>query len=157
MNFKDLHWVNVGNSSFVASAADIFNGNPSSDIVSMENHNDVYFLLAKGAGATGTATITVGSCDTTVPGTATAVPFEYRAQTSADTWGEWTAAEAAGFTTTAGANQMYQIHIKGSDLSGTNKFVRLTATEVVNSPCEGYILAAMASPRFTPTPATVLS
>lgn len=157
MNIDDLHFVNAGNSSFIAANEDIFNGNPSTDILSLENHNDVYFIIAKNAGATGTATITIGSCDTVVPGTATAIAFEYKACTSGDTWGAWTAATASGFTTTAGANQMYLIHVKGSDLYSTDKFVRLTATEVVDSACDGAIIAFLANPRYAPTPATVLS
>lgn len=157
MNIDDLHFVNAGNSSFIAANEDIFNGNPSTDVLSMENHADAYFIIAKNAGATGTATITIGSCDDVTPSTATAVAFEYKACTSADTWGAWTAAASSGFTTTAGANQMYLIHVKGSDLYSTNKFVRLTATEVVDSACDGAIIAFLANPRYAPTPATVLS
>ena len=157
MKIDDLHFVNAGNSSFIAASEDIFNGNPSTDVISLENHADIYFLIQKNAGVTGTATITIGSCDDTTPTTATAVAFEYKACTSGDTWGSWTAATSSGFTTTAGANQMYLVHVKGADLHSSNKFVRLTATEVVDSPCDGAIIAFLANHRYAPTPATVLS
>ena len=156
-NIDDLHFVNAANSSFIAANEDIFNGSPSTDIMNMEHYNDVYFIITKNAGATGTATITVSSCDTVVPGTATAIAFEYRACTSADTWGAWTAATSSGFTTTAGANQMYQIHVSADMLSGTDKFVRMTATEVVDSACDGAIIAFFANPRFSPNVETVLA
>ena len=151
-NIDDLHFVHVGNSSFIAANEDIFNGNPSTDIVNMELYNDAYLLIIKSAGATGTATITCGSCDTVVPGTATAVAFEYKACTSADTWGAWTAAATSGFVTTAGANQMYLCHVSADMLSGANKFVRFTLTETVNDPCDGAVVLFMANPRFSPNP-----
>lgn len=158
MKIDDLHFVHVGASAYLTGTYnDYANGNPSTDIVSMENHNDAYFLIIKGAGAVGTATVTVGSCDTVVPGTATAIAYEYKACTSADTWGAWTAAETTGFTTAASADCLYLIHVKGSDLSGTNKFVRMTLTEVDGTAQNGAVVAILANPRYAPTPATVLA
>lgn len=156
-NIDDLHILNIAGSSYIAANEDIFNGNPSTDIVSMENYNDIYFIITKNAGATGTATITVSSCDTVVPGTATAIAFEYKAMTTIDTMGAWTAATASGFTTTAGADQLYVVHVKADNLYSTDKFVKLTATEVVDSACDGAIIAFLANPRYAPNAGTVLS
>jgi len=108
----------------------------------------VTFVIQKGAGATGTATITVESCDDTTPSTATAIAFKYRVCTSGDTFGAWTAATSAGFTTTAGADQVYEISIISANLYSTDKYVRLQCTEVVNSPCDGGMCAIMTEPRY---------
>jgi hypothetical protein len=157
MNIDDLHFVHVGNSSFIADYSDYTNGNPATDIVSMENHADAYFLVIKGAGATGTATITMESCDTVVPGTATAVAYEYKIITSGDTQGDWTAVASTGYLITAAADKMILVHVKGSDLYSTNKFLRMQLTETDSTACKGAVVAFLANPRYAPTPATVLS
>jgi len=157
MKKDDLHVVHVGNSTFIASFADFTTGNPSTDIVSMENHDDVEFIIIKGAGAVGTATITVGSCDTVGPGTATAVAFEYKVITAGDTQGAWTAATSTGYLITAAADKIIRVHVKATDLYSTNKFVRLTLTETDSTACDGTVIAIMYNARQLPTPATVLS
>lgn len=156
-NIDDLHILNVAGSSYIAANEDIFDGNPSTDIVSMENYHDVYFIITKNAGATGTATITVSSCDDVTPTTATAIAFEYKKMTTIDTMGAWTAATTSGFTTTAGADQLYVIHVNDAMLSGSDKFVKMTATEVVNSACDGAVIAFLANPRYAPNAGTVLA
>lgn len=109
--------------------ADGYAGDPASDVVSLKNYHTATFYVQEGAGATGTATITVEEC-TLIDGTgATAIAFRYRAS-----GGEWTAATASGFTTTAGANTRYEIQVLDSDLSEDSPFVRLQFTEVVDSP-----------------------
>lgn len=139
---------NVADSNFIAANEDIFNGDPASDVISMAAYNDIIFIITKNAGATGTATVTVESCDDTTPTTATAVAFRYQATTSGNSPGAWTAATASGFATTAGANQVYVIWIRAEQLSGTDKFVRLQLTEVVNNPCDGAVIAIGLNPRY---------
>jgi len=148
--FVESHkFVNCFNSSFVAANEDIFNGDPASDVISMTDWRDVVFFIQKGAGATGTATITVESCDDVTPSTSTAVVFRYRIMTKAtDTWGAWTDATTAGFTTTAGADDAYEIWAEASKLSGTDKYVRMQCTEVVDSPCDGGMGAILVNPRY---------
>jgi hypothetical protein len=155
MNFQDFiqahHCLNVGNSSFIPAQEDIFNGDPATDVVNMKNYGRVVFIIQKGAGATGTATITVQSCDDLVPTTTTAIKFLYRSQTDGETWSEWSEAETTGFTTTAGANQMYEVAVSARELNGDDIGVRLKATEVVDSPCDGAILALAVEPRYAET------
>lgn len=139
---------NAANSSFIAANEDIFNGDPATDVLNMEQYEEICFIIVKNAGATGTATITVESCDDVTPTTATAVAFSYQATTSGNTIGATTAATSAGFATTAGANQCYVISIKRDQLNGDDKYVRLQATEVVDSPCDGAILAIGFNPRY---------
>ncbi len=109
--------------------ADGYNSDPASDVVSLKNYASARFYVQEGAGATGTATITVEEC-TAIDGTgATAIPFRYRVD-----GGEWTDATASGFATTAGANKRYEIDVKSDELSEDSPFVRLQFTEVVDSP-----------------------
>lgn len=131
-----------------AALGDIFNGNPASDVIKMSLHDRVTFLITKGAGATGTATVTVESCDDTTPTTATAIPFKYWASTSGDALGDMKTAAATGFATTAGANQLYAVEVSAAELSGTDKYVRLQLTEVVNDPCGGAVCAILSGCRY---------
>ena len=108
-------------------------GPNSTDIVSMRNHKHCTFIVQEGVGTTGTSTITVESCDDTDPTTATAVAFRYKEITSGDTEGDTTAATSSGFGTTAGSNHVYLIEIDDDMLSGTDEFVRLKHTELVDA------------------------
>ena len=151
MAFSQAAVVNVVHNTITAHE-DIFNGTPTTDIVSLENYTEALFIIEKSAGATGTAVITVESCDDTTPTTATAVAFEYQACTSGNTWGDRTSATSSGFTTTAGANQVYKIFIKDTDLSGTNSYVRLKATESANDPVDGAIVTVLLNPKYPQAP-----
>ncbi len=143
-----MNFYNVANSGFIAANEDIFDGDPATDVVSMENYDAIVFIITKNAGAVGTATITVESCDDATPSTATAIPFKYRATTSGNTRGAITSATASGFATTAGANQLYEIEVSAEDLSGSDPFVRMQCTEVANDPCDGAIISMAAIGRY---------
>ena len=134
-------------STEVPAAEDVFNGDPTSDVLSMANHRSMMLVITKYAGATGTAVVTVESCDDTTPTTATPVAFRYRVITGT-TPGAWTAATSAGFTTTAGANNSFQIAVLSEGLSGTDKFVRFVCTEGVDSPCDGALQVFAMESRF---------
>lgn len=144
---QEIHVVNA----LPAEAAmdDLFNGNATTDIVNLSNYDKVTWILQKGAGATGSAVITVESCDTVVPGTSTAIAFDYQVCTSGDTFGDTTAATSAGFTTTVGADQVYLVEVNSSELSGTDKYVRMVATESANDPVSGCITCVLSGARFT--------
>jgi hypothetical protein len=129
--------------------ADAFAGTVTSDVVDLSNHESAIFLIYKGAGATGTSTITVEACDDVTPTNATAIPFYSKSITSTDIQGAMTARAAAGFDTTAGASQLYAIQVDASQLAALGRsFVRLKAVEVVDSPVLGGIAIALAGPRY---------
>lgn len=146
--FQYIHPIHCATSAIVAANEDVFNGDPATDVISMAKYDKVLFLIVLNAGATGTATITVESCDDTTPTTSTAIAFNYWVCTTPDVWGDMTAATTAGFATTAGANNMYAIEVEASALSGTDSFVRMQCTELVDSPVDGAILAIAGNPRF---------
>ena len=135
-----LNFYNCCPSGIIAANEDIFNGDPASDVINMAKYDEIIFIIVKNAGATGTATLTVESCDDLVPTTTTAIVFDYKVCTSGNTWGALTRAAATGLVTTAGANQCYVISVKADLLSGSNQYVRLVATELVNNPVDGAIL-----------------
>lgn len=139
--------------------ADAFSGTVATDVVSLENYHEVGFLIYKGVGTTGTSTITVEACDNFTPSNTTAVAFRYRACTSGDTWGAWTAATAAGFTTTAGSSQIYQVQVSADDLAATGyPNARLKAVEVVNDPVLGGIAILLGQPKYgEDQPATAIA
>jgi hypothetical protein len=148
--FVESHkFVNCFNSSFVAANEDMWNGDPASDVINMTDWRDCVFYIQKGAGAVGTATITVESCDDVTPTTSTAIVFKYRSMTTAtDTWGAWTNATVAGFTTTAAADNAYEIWVQAAELSGTDKYVRMQCTEVDSTAVDGGMGAILINPRY---------
>jgi hypothetical protein len=158
-NFIESHHVpHVFTSAQMAACEDMFNGHPASDVLNMSKWRKALFVVSKLAGATGRATITVLSCDNTTPDTQTAIAFKYRAQTTPDTFGGWTDATTSGFTTTAGANQVYEVLVDSAWLSGSEEYVRLKCTESVDDPVDGAIVCILFEPRYGGAePATVLT
>ena len=136
--------------------ADAFSGTVTSDVVEVSGEG-VTFEITKGVGATGTSTVTVLSCDDTTPTTTAAVAFMYRASTTPDTWGDWTQATTAGFATTAGSNQVYQIYVDSKELAANNyAYAQLKAVEVVDSPVLGGINAIIENTRYAEQPTSLI-
>lgn len=131
--------------------ANAFASAVASDYINMANYKSLVFMIYWGVGATGTQTITVKEA-TDVSGTgATAIPFNYRRvanTTSSDVPGARTAATSAGFTTTAGSNQMYLIEVGAEDLDSGFGFVNVNTTEVVASALLGGIMVLAGEPRY---------
>lgn len=133
--------------------ADGYAGDPASDVVSLANYARARFVVQEGAGATGTATITVEECTSIAGAGNTAIAFRYR-----EDGGEWTEVDADGFTTTAGANKRYEIDVDASELSEDSPFVRLQFTEVVDSPVAMAAFVVAEGARYAEeTPVSALS
>lgn len=139
-------------SSEIAACEDMFNGDPSSDVISMANWKEATLIVAKNAGASGTAVVTVNACDDTTPSNTNAVPFRYRSSTTPDTVGSWNEATASGTTITAGADQVWEFHISDEDLKdssgGVYEYVQFVLTEDVDSPVDGGAVVVLTSPRY---------
>jgi len=142
------HVVHVATSGFIAAYEDYTTGNPATDIVSLKLYTRCTWIIIKSTGDVGTATITVESCDTAVPGTPTAIAFTYWVCTTPDTWGEATAATSAGFITTAGADSAYAIEINSNELSGSDSFARLQFTEVDGTAQDGAVVCILSNARY---------
>jgi hypothetical protein len=132
--------------------ADAFAGTAATDIIEVQGEG-ILFTIFKGVGTTGTSVITVLACDDTTPSNTSAVPFKYRISTTPDTWGEWTDVANTGFTTTAGSNQLYEVWAAAEAQASTGyAYVKLVATESVNDPVVGAVLAQVVGGRYKEAP-----
>ena len=137
-----MHFVNG-----IVAVADAFAGTVVSTLVSLKNNKTAVFVIHKGAGATGTSTITVEAADDNVPTTTQAIPFKYQEILTDDTHSVLKSATATGFATTAGANQKYIIYANSSDVGVDDyNYCRVKAVEVVDSPVLGGIIAILTEP-----------
>ncbi len=128
--------------------ADRYNGDPSTDVVSLKLFGHVTFLVVEGAGGTGTAAITAHACSDVAGSNPEAIPFNYRIATSPPTFGARTTATAAGVTPAAGANKVTAIELDAAALPDTKPCVFLTLTEGVDSPVDAYVEAILSEPRY---------
>lgn len=136
--------------------ADAFAGTVQTDIVECLGQG-VLFFRYDGVGTTGTSVVTVQACSTIGAAATTAVVFNYRISTTADTWGDWTAATTAGFTTTAGSSQMYQIYVDAGVLAETGYgYARAVFTESVDSEVLGGVLIAVVNLRYGEQPESLI-
>jgi hypothetical protein len=149
----NIHWHHG-----LAPIADAFAGaTVNSDVIKLESAG-VIFLIYNGVGTTGTSTVTVEACDNVTPSNTTAVPFIYRASTTGDIWGAWTAATTAGFTTTAGSNHIYEVFVDAAELAEEGYgYARLDMAEVANDPVLGGILIGLVDTRYAVVPATLIT
>lgn len=130
--------------------ADAFAGTVTSDVVNLGLYKSAAFIVHKGVGTTGTSTITVQASATASGGTPTAIPFKYRRVASGDTAGDVTQADATGFTTTAGSDEMYIIEVDAASTPDGKPWVHLKAVEVVDSAVAGSILCVLGDCRYGP-------
>jgi len=149
----------------LAAVANAFAGTVSSQAVSLAFFKRAVFLYHKAVGATGTATLILEACTTAAGANNTAIPFYYRSYLGTAAAGtdmpniNPTLATSAGFTTTAGSNQIYVLEAADQALwnvaadqdIGTYKYLRLTSTEVVASAVLGGILIELCGPQYAGT------
>lgn len=135
----------------LAPVADAFAGTVNSDVIDVSEAHRLTFLVWWGVGATGTTLITVEACDNTTPSNTTAVAFKSRRVSnhqSSDVPGAVTARTSAGFTTTAGSNQLYIIEVDPAVIAATGyRYARLHCVEQVDSEVLGGILAVLSELR----------
>lgn len=133
----------------IAASADIYNGDPTSDYFNMADYRRMTFVVHHGAGAVGSATITVVAASDNTGTGAEAIPFRYRVNGATAAPGTITAATASGFTIAAGANQIAAVEVDAAALPEGKPFLALVATEAVDGAVAGVVLALMSDPRYT--------
>jgi len=146
--------INIYNALVPASRA----LNTDSDVIDLANYQECSFFIVKGAGAVGTGTITVEACDDATPNNVTAIEFQYRrmvAATGPDAWGALATATAAGFATTAAANDMYEIvvdpaKVAAASVNGAigNRYVQLGIAQVDATVVLVGVVAVLGKPRY---------
>lgn len=138
----------------LAPSADLYNGDPATDVVFLKNYDRVLFAIF-GVATTGTAVVTVEECDNATPSTSTAIAFTYYSNTSADsgdTFSAATSATASGFTTATSATYIYLIEVKAHALTDGFPAVRLVLTEGVDAAVVGSVMAFAGDARFPGSP-----
>jgi len=146
---SDLHFVKG-----IDPVANAFAGAAASDIIEVMGEG-IGFIIYKGAGAVGTSVVTVQACSNIGAAAVTAVPFWYKRVGTTDTG--WTAALAAGFTTTAGSSDMYLIAAPKDVFASTGyKYARLLCTEAVANAVLGGIVAFVYGLRYGPQPVSLI-
>jgi len=149
MNFKELHKVyHICPSANQAKGEDVFESNTTTDIVHLDHYRECTFFVIKLAGAAGTATATIESCDDTTPSTSTAIAFTYREVTAPNTHGAWTAATSSGVSISAGADEIWEFNVKANGLNSTDEYVRLVLTEVDSTAVDGAVMCLLTDPRY---------
>lgn len=117
--------------------ADLYNGDPASQVVLMSMYERATFILNEGAGGAGTATLTIEAVDNVAGDNPVAIPFRYKLNTVGDTWTDWLAATAAGYLTIAGANKKVLIEVRDAELPDGKSGSRLKLAEAANFPVVG--------------------
>lgn len=132
--------------------ADFNKGGNVSDIVNMEEFEEVYFMLQFGArsGTSAAPVITVLACDDVSPSNATAVEFEYKKISSVETNTAWTAVTSSGYTLTTGDDQVIVIRAKAPHVGAVvgRSYVQVSMTEPADDPQVGACLIMLAKPRY---------
>lgn len=146
----------------LAPSADLYNGNPATDIINMKESEKLIFVLHQKTGGTntGNAVVKVEAVDNVVGSNATLVPFKYRKMTTgaSDALGAVSTAVAAnGFTTTANEDTAYFIEIDARDLPSDQQYVRMTLTESTNDPVLGSVMGYLVGKRYGVTYNTALT
>lgn len=133
----------------IAPVADAFSATATSAAIKLgKAAQKATAIIYKGVGTTGVSTITVEACSDSSGTGATAIPFLYSVNTSSDTFGNLTQATSSGFSTTAGSNHIYEVDVDVRDCPDGLPWVRVKATETVDSPVLGGILWLAYNLRF---------
>lgn len=156
--------VHAGNATFVPKGEDIFENNPATDVINLENAQGCLFAIYTGNNAgSGAATITIEACDNVTPSNTTAIAFKYQT-ISADVQGSVTWATSSGLAAVGAANTVYLFEVDAATVAKAsvngatgNKFVRLKATETQSDAVDGAITAMLIGLRYQPLSATQLA
>ena len=136
--------------------ADAYDTTAATDIIKMPAEG-ILFTRFDGIGTTGTDTVTVLACDNVTPSNTHAVAFKYRVSTTPDTWGAWTEATTAGFATTAGSNQVYQIWVAAEELAHIGyAYVKVVFTQLVNAAVISSVMATLIGARYKEQPESLI-
>ena len=126
----------------ITPSADVYNGNPTSDVINMQNFKKAVFVLHQKSSTsnTGTASVKPQAVENVSGSSAEDLPFKYSKMTTgaSDVMGAITAVAAGStFTTTANEDTAFVIEVDASDLPEGKPFLQLKLTEVVNDPVVG--------------------
>jgi hypothetical protein len=130
--------------------ANAFAGTVATSPINMKNWGHCSFIVQCGAGAVGTAKITVEACSDITPTTTVAIPFYYQECVANDTFGAiQKTADNTGFTTSAAANKVYKVEVDNEMLAASGyNYVRLKSVEQTVGAINGGVAAILTEGRF---------
>lgn len=110
-------------------------GGKNCDIVDTSGYSHATFIIQIGVSAAAFTKIFLYECDDVTPTTATAIGYDYYAETTAagDTLGARTAIASTGLTPSAVDTIMYVIDIDASTLTDGYPYLRVSFTNTTNS------------------------
>mgnify|MGYP000853974125 CR=1 FL=1 len=136
----------------LAPAADRFDGDPETRVISMAQAEEITFLVYHDGGTTGKATITVEACDDFTPSNVSAIPFRYRKRKTGGEYDEpqesLGTATAAGTDTTPAVEEVVEVYVNARDLPDGYPNVRLCLDEAADDPVSGCVLAELDGVRY---------
>lgn len=128
-----------------SARADRYDTNPTGGYLNIGKFEGVSFLLSQATAGTntGTATVTVLAATNSAGAGAEAVAFRYRKKTTGASavWGNVIEVAAAGFTTTANEDTIYEIEVTNCMVPDGKPFVALRLFEAVNDPVSACVIA----------------
>lgn len=127
----------------LAPSADIFNGNPGSDVFNMEGLEKITFLFYHTGGTTGKGTLKAQAVDNVSADNPVDIAAKYRKMTTgdSDTLGAVTTLTTSGVETVPTENTLFEVEVHATDLPAGKTFVRLKLDETVNDPVLGALIA----------------
>lgn len=139
----------------ISPMADIYNGNPITDVVNMKQFERAAFVLfQKTAGTnTGVAVVTI-ECSAAADGSsATAIPFKHRKLTTgaSDALSVVTNVAATGYTTTANEDTIHVFEVEAADLEADKPYLFARLTESVNDPVTGCVVINLFDKNIEPS------
>lgn len=131
---KGFNCAEMGHVVNVLPPVDI-SGGKTGDIFQMENWSHASIIIQIGVSAAAFTKILLYECTDASATGATAIAFNYYAETTAagDTLAARAAATTAGVTPSANDNIMYIIELDASELSDGYEWVQLSLTNTTNS------------------------
>ncbi len=136
----------------LAPAADRFNTNPETRVISMAQAEEITFFVYHDGGTTGKATITVEACDDFTPSNVSAIPFRYRKRKTAGEYDEPQesigTATATGTDTTPAVEEIVEVYVNARELPSGYPNVRLCLDEAVDDAVNGCVWAELDGVRY---------
>jgi len=125
-------------------------GGKTGDRFKMTNYAHATIIVSFGVTAAGSVTILVKNCTAASGGTATAIAFNYYAETTAagDTLGAKTAATATGIATSPNDTIAYVIEIDASELTDGYPWIEVSIGDVSTSSNLASIVAILSGSRY---------
>lgn len=148
MGISDRHLVlNVSTDS-----VDFMDGTKNSDVINVSEWDEIYFIISRTTGATGTAEVRIHSAPDSTPSSTDPVSkMWYRycdTSTTDSTMSAWTEATSSGFVMSAGSFQIWEVFTTVEQLYANDGYVFLNSTEITNSPVGGSAVCLLAGPRY---------